>query len=155
MTETSPTREAALALLSRRPYGVEELAQKLIDKGHATQDAAQAAVWLVELGYLDDAAYAADTAKTLAAKGYGPYRIARELGRRLLDDEVIQAALAERPEDGETLDALIARLARGRDPADPAARRRLASALYRRGFSWDDINEGLARAGAEEETDWT
>ena len=143
--EHKPARDKALAILARRAHSTGELSDKLEEYGYIPEDCEDAVGWLADLGYLDDAAYGHDCAEELAAKGYGSFRIRRELQARRLDRELVEEILSELPEPSEAIDNLIAHMSAGRSMDDPGQRRRLANALYRRGFSWDDINEGLER----------
>ena len=100
------TRKKALSLLERRDYGSEELCAKLVEKGAEPDEARAAVRYLVRVGFIDDARYAAMVVRHYAAKGYGVGRVREELRRRKLDRELWDAALAELPEPDETVDAL-------------------------------------------------
>ncbi len=150
--QPSPTREAALALLSRRAYSVGVLTEKLMDKGCDPAQVAEAVSWLTELRYLDDEEYAREYVRAHVARGYGRHRTRVELRRRYIDDEIIEKVLEEMPDPEETVDQTIVRLA-GHGIWDEKRRRRVADALYRRGFDWEDIRAGLARFETEEELD--
>ena len=78
-----------------------------------------------------------------AAKGYGAGRIRQELMRRGLERELWEEALAALPEDTAKLDRFIAQ--RLKDPDDRDAVRKLSAALFRRGFSSEEIRSALSR----------
>ena len=139
-------RDRALELISRRPMSRRELCDKLIQKGESEDTAAYCAAWLAERGLLDEAAYTAALARHYAARGYGEGRVRAELSRRGLPRELWEEALAAMPQPEDKLDRLID--ARLKDPEDRSQVRKISNALYRRGYSWDEIRSALRRHGA-------
>ena len=129
-----------------RLFSGRELDEKLTDKGYDEEDAACCAAWLAERGLIDDAGYAAAVARHYSAKGYGPGRIRSELSHRGIDramwDEVLDAA----PRDDSKIDKFIS--SRLTDPEDCDQVRKVSAALFRRGYSWEDIREALNRFNA-------
>ena len=83
-----------------------------------------------------------------AAKGYGEGRVRAELQRRGIPRELLDEALAAMPEDTSKIDKYIA--SRLRDPGDRDEVRKLSAALYRRGFSGEEIRSALRRFEVEE-----
>lgn len=142
-------RNRAMELLSRRPMSEKELIDKLIRKGEDEETAADCARWLRENGFLDDESYAAAVARHYAAKGYGPGRVRAELSRRGVDRELWDGTIAAMPENSEKMDRFIA--ARLTDPEDREQVRKVSAALYRRGYSWEEIRSALRRFNAETE----
>ena len=142
-------RNRAMELLSRRPMSEKELVDKLIRKGEDQETAADCARWLREKGFLDDESYAAAVARHYAAKGYGPGRVRAELSRRGVDRELWDGTIEAMPENTEKLDRFIA--ARLTDPEDREQIRKVSAALYRRGYSWEEIRSALGRFHAETE----
>ncbi len=142
-------RERALELVSRRPLSRKELRDKLLEKGESEDTAEFCADWLTEHNFLDDARYAAAVVRHYAAKGYGAGRIRAELSRRGIDRELWEEALCAMPEADDKLDAFIA--SRLKDPADRAQVQKITNALYRRGYSWEEIRSALRRHRAETE----
>ena len=61
------------------------------------------------------------------------------------------ATLAELPENTEKIDAYIAR--RLSDPKDRDSVRKIGAALFRRGYSWEEIRAALRRFDTETEED--
>ena len=78
-----------------------------------------------------------------AGKGYGAGRIRQELQRRGVPRELWDEALTELTESDDKLDRFIA--SRLKDPSDRAQVQKVSAALYRRGFSWEEIRAALAR----------
>ena len=137
-------RRRALEMLGRRSMSRRELIDKLVQKGETQEAAEQTADWLVELRLLDDADYAEQIIRHYAAKGYGQKRLEQELWRRGIEKELWNTALEEMPEGDEALDRFIQSKLRGTDP-DRKEEKRVADALQRRGYSWDQISAGMAR----------
>lgn len=143
-------RERALEYLSRRPMSCAELKKKLIEKGEDEDVAEYCVGWLSEHGLIDDESYAAAVARHYAAKGYGPGRVRTELSRRGIARELWDGALDAMPENVDKLDRFIS--SRLHDPDDRDEVRRISQALFRRGYSWDEIRCALERhrAGADD-----
>lgn len=145
-------RDKALDLIAARPLSRKELTDKLTarprdrEKAAATaEEAAAAADWLEEMGYLDDADYARRVVEHYSARGCGPAKLRDELYRRGVPrDRWDDALAAQEPPEG-AIDALLQKRLRGADPSDPRALKRAADALARRGYRWEEIQEGLER----------
>ena len=140
-------RDRALAIVSQRQMSRRELGGKLRDKGVDEETAAWCVDWITEHGFIDEEAYAAAIARHYAAKGYGEGHVRQELMRRGIPRELFDDAFAAMPEGDEKLDRFIA--ARLRDPDDRDEVRKLSAALYRRGYSGEEIREALRRHKAE------
>ena len=150
-TSKALDRQKALEMLSRRPYSRRELKDKLLRRGTDEQDAEDCVAWLAERGFLDDGEYAGAVARHYSAKGYGAGRVKSELRRRGIGRELSEQTLSELPENTEKLDAFIAR--RLSDPSDRDSVRKLSAALFRRGYSWEEIRAALRRFHSEIEED--
>ena len=143
------TKKRALELLSRRPLSVRELRGKLLQKGE-TEDRADACVrWLLDNRLLDDESYAEAVVRHYAAKGCGAGRIRQELSRRGIERELRDAALENRPDNSDSMDRYIA--SHLRDPEDREQVRKVSAALFRRGWSWEEIRSALRRYSVETE----
>ena len=140
-------RDRALAIVSQRQMSRKELGAKLRDKGVDDETAARCVDWIVEHGFIDEESYAAAIARHYAAKGYGEGRVRQELMRRGIPRELFDDAFAAMPEGDDKLVRFIA--ARLRDPDDRGEVRKLSAALYRRGYSGEEIREALRRHKAE------
>jgi len=70
------------------------LAGKLQARGYPEEDVAALVARLAEDGLVSDARFSAAFVRSRAERGYGPLRIAYELRRRGVDDDVAGAALA-------------------------------------------------------------
>lgn len=160
----SAVRAKALDYIAARPMSRKELTDKLTARRPRGKDgrerpplatpeqAVEAADWLEDLGYLNDAEYAKTVARHYSAKGYGDRRVRDELFRRGIPRQYWEEALLETqsPEDG--VDDFLRKRFRGRVP-DQKELKRASDALARRGYRWDEIREGLNRYGAGIEDD--
>ena len=136
-------RQKALELLSRRPHSRKELKDKLLRRGIDEEDAEDCVAWLAEHGFLDDGEYAGAVARHYAAKGYGAGRVRSELQRRGIDRELAADTLSDLPDNSGKIDAFLAR--KLTDVNDREAVRKVSAALFRRGFSWEEIRAALHR----------
>ena len=136
-------REKALQYVSQRQMSARELGRKLREKGFDEETADYCVAWTTERGLLNEESYAAAIVRHYAAKGYGAGRIRQELMRRGLERELWEEALAALPEDTAKLDRFIAQ--RLKEPDDRDAVRKLSAALFRRGFSSEEIRSALSR----------
>ena len=144
-------KRKALSLLDRRDYSRAELLRKLDEKGYDAAAAEEAVDRLVYLGFVDDARYAPIVVRHYAAKGYGAQRIRGELQRRGIAKELWDAAMAEMPQQDETLDRLLRSRLKGAPVGDRDALRKATDALRRKGYGWDEISAAVERMRAEEE----
>ena len=143
LSRRSLARDKAVELLSRRPMSCRELRDKLLEKGEEEAVADYCVNWLLEQGFLNDARYAAMVVRHYAAKNYGAVRLRQELGRRGVARELWDEALAEAPGPEDKLDAFIS--VRLKDPEDRVQIQKVSNALYRRGYSWEQIQDALRR----------
>ena len=153
----SAVKEKALSLLSARPMSRKELIDKLTarprdrEKEPLTDQAGAEAVAdrLEELGYLNDGAYASMVVRHYSAKGYGRRRLQEELYRHGVPRDYWEEALAEAAPPEDWVDAFLRKKLKPGDLEDRKALKRITDALARRGYRWDEIQDGLRRYGAE------
>lgn len=145
-------RERALRIIGARPMSEKELRDRLTQKGETPEDAEDAVDWLRDLRLLDDAEYAAMCVRHYAGKGFGEMRIRNELYRRGVPKDLWEAALAQLPEQDDTVDALLRRKLRG-DVTDRDALRKATDFLYRRGFGREEIRAAVERLRLKEGVD--
>lgn len=141
-------QEKALYLLEYRNYSKRELTEK-IARTAASREAAQAAAGrMEELGLIDDRRFGEDYARELfSRKGYGARRVAQELRRRGIGQELIQELLAEY-EDPERAGEAIRRVLEKKYPGwreDEKVRRRAFAALQRLGYSYQEVREAMGQ----------
>jgi regulatory protein len=139
--------QLAYRYLARRAYTERELEERLRHRGVPDNGIAVVLERLKRYGYLDDAATAAQWARSWRTyKGWGPMRVRAELGRRGLDRRLTEQVLVELFPDDETEAAAMqvaVRLISRPDFAKASASggqgpvRWLAAHLARRGFPAD------------------
>jgi regulatory protein len=134
----------ALRILGKRNMSRREITERLMQKGESRETAEAAADWLQQIGAVNDAEYALIIVRHYISRGYGRMRVRDELYRRGIDRELWEEALAELPEEDDRAYRLLAGRLKGKAP-DPAALGRAADALYRRGFTWDEIKQAVER----------
>lgn len=142
--ESSSAKSRALRILGKRNMSRREIAGRLIQKGESEETAEETADWLIKIGAVNDAEYAALIVRHYISKGYGKMRIYDELYRRGIEKELWDDALSELPDtDDGAYNFLVSKL-RGTEP-DKKELKRVTDALYRRGFSWDEIKSASLR----------
>lgn len=149
LSDRDRARAKGLELISRRMLSVKELEQKLVQKGISEEAAHDCALWLEENRFLDDEAYASALARHYSAKGYGAGRLRHELSRRGVERELWDDAVEHMPENTDKIDKFIA--ARLKDRSDREQINKVSAALFRRGFSWEEIRQALRRFDADAE----
>ncbi len=144
-TDASLAVQRGLALIAQRPRTTADLRDRLADRFDETAvDAAVAR--LTELGYVDDAAWAASYVARSRSAERGARMLRLELHDHGIEAETAAEALLAHDDDAAAL-AAARRLARGRDRGAPD--RRLVAALGRRGFSFDTIERALSALAEE------
>ena len=119
------------------------LQEKLMAKGATDRQAAEVVAWALEIGLLNEEEYAKTLARHYQARGYGMYKIKDELYHRQVPRRYWEQALAELEDPEEFIDAFLAR--KVQDPGDRKQIKKASDALVRRGFSWRQVSEGVAR----------
>ena len=145
----SLAKARALRIINTRPMSRKEMCDRLITKGETPDNAELCADWLCDMGLINERSYASSVVRHYAAKGYGASRIKQELKRHGLSRELWDEALEELPEQ----DDYIARFLRSRlnDPDDRAQVKKVSDALFRRGYSWEQIKHALNNFNSQEE----
>lgn len=133
----------------KRPHSEKELRDKLAQKGASPEDIETVVALCVDYGFVNDGEYAGMIVRHYASSGYGPGRIRMELKCRGVPPDYWEEAMEEFPEGNETIDRLLAARLRGRDISDRKERDKAANALFRKGYSWDDIRAAMERLREE------
>ncbi|MCY4454832.1 MAG: RecX family transcriptional regulator [Chloroflexi bacterium] len=147
-TDASLAVQRGLALIAQRPRTDADLRDRLADRfDEAAVEAAVAR--LAELGYVDDAAWAAGYVARTRSTERSARMLRTELREHGVEAETAAEALLVHDDDAAAL-AAAQRLARSRRGRPPDARdRRLHAALARRGFARDTIERALSRLQEE------
>lgn len=145
----SLAKARAMRIINTRPMSRREMYDRLVSKGETPDNAELCADWLCDMGLINDRNYAASVVRHYAAKGYGVSRIKQELKRHGIDRALWDEALEELPEQ----DDYIERFLRSRltDPEDRAQVKKVSDALFRRGYSWEQIKHALNNFNSQED----
>ena len=144
----SNVKVTAADLVGKRAMSRCELEKKLVERGASHSEARYASEWLEAIGAIDDRDYAAVLVRHYGRMGYGPARVREKLYEKGVPRELWDEALEELADSAAQIDGFLTGKLRGRTP-DERERRRLTSALLRRGFSWGDVKAALLRQGQE------
>ena len=144
--ELKKAKEKALNLLSYKEYTTKQLTDRL--KRHTDEESAEQAVArMEELGLLDDLDYGRRLAADLLnLRGYSLGRVRQTLYQRRLDKETIDQVMGELSEIDQI--APIVALVNKKylqKLREPRGREKVAAALQRRGYRYDEIREALSQ----------
>lgn len=146
--QRSARKEKAIELLSRKPQSRRELERKLTQWEASEEETASLCDRMEELGYLNDAEYAAKVVRHYSAKGFGVRKLRDELYRRGVPRDLWEEALEQAEAPDDAIDAFVAKKLAGKTP-DPKELKKISDALARRGHSWSDISAALRRYNVE------
>lgn len=136
------------------------LQRKIRERGWATEDEPQVDALIarfVELGYIDDGAFAEARQRDLLRRGYGARRVAQALHHAGVDSEHVDLPP---PSDSETRAAALAFARRrrlgpfGAEPPDPKSREKQLAALVRAGHDFEAARAMVDAASEEEAENW-
>ncbi len=144
--EALSCKEKALTLLEYSSHSAGRLAEKL--RRHYPQETVEQVVQrLRELGLLDDLDYGRRLAADLLnLRGYSLGRVRQTLYQRRLDKETIDQVMGELSEIDQI--APIVALVNKKylqKLREPRGREKVAAALQRRGYRYDEIREALSQ----------
>lgn len=146
--QRSARKEKTIELLSRKPQSRRELERKLTQWEASEEETAALCDRMEELGYLNDAEYAAKVVRHYSAKGFGARKLRDELYRRGVPRELWDEALEQAEAPDDAIDAFVAKKLAGKTP-DQKELKKISDALARRGHSWSDISAALRRYNVE------
>jgi len=144
----SGLKEKTIELLARRPMSRRETERKLEQWEASPEEAAAICDRMEELGFLNDAEYAARLVRHYSAKGYGERKLRDELYHRGVPRELWEEALEQAQPSDDAIDTFLAKKLAGKT-ADRKELKKISDALARKGFSWSEIDEGIRRYGVE------
>jgi len=148
------TYDRALNMLAARARSSKELERLLVRKGEEPRHVRGTIDRLTQAGFLDDAAFARQVARSrLSGAGHSARRVRQELSRkgveRSVADESVREVVDDEGIDEQALAVAAAekklRALRGLEPA--VCRRRLYAYLARRGFAPDAIRHATEHVG--------
>ena len=144
------TYDRALNMIALRARSAAELRRLLVKKGELPEYVDIAIERLLRAGFLDDASFARQFARSKAVgAGLSRRRVQQELARKGVAREIADAAIVdvfteEHVDEEGTLERVARKKLKSLERLDPAVqRRRLYSFLARRGYDSDDIARTL------------
>lgn len=136
--------EIAVRYLTRREYGVEELRQKLIQRGADSETAGKVVADLADSDLVSDQRFTEMYVRTRLHQLYGPVKIRGELrSRGVSDHEINQAMPAEREIWFDIASQWAGKRCHGE--LDYAGRAKIYRGLMNRGFTHEQANIALDR----------
>ncbi len=146
------TYDRALDMLAARGRSSTELRRQLERKGEPRENVAIAIERLTAAGFLDDAAFARQFARSKATGGgQSRRRLQQELAKRGVARDVSASAIdevfeEEQIDDSTSIERVAAKKLRSLAKLEPAVqRRRIYAFLARRGYDSDDIQAVIRR----------
>jgi regulatory protein len=134
-------RESAIRLLARREHAVLELRHKLQQRGFAPAVIETVLQQLIAEDLISDSRYAEIYALSRIDKGYGPWRIRRELSEHGVSEDIITAVLTNFDNDWMAKLAALHRKRFAALPPDHSAEQAAQIRFLRqRGFTLEQIN---------------
>ncbi len=136
----------AYASLARGDFSKKGLARRLCEKGADREAAEEIAQFMEDKGYVNDLEYAKRLCRTYSIeKHFGKRRVAQELYVRGIDGETASQAIEEAslPDRDNIMLFFEAKYAH-MDIDDPKCRKKIADALARAGYGWEDIRVCLS-----------
>ena len=140
---------SALVCLGRRPFSRQDLARRLVMRGHPPEAADLAVSRAERAGLVDDETYARHYVQTRSARGRGPMRLRRELAVLGVASTIIDRVLSEEAESADP--GIVRSLARKRaaqlgDIARNDRFRRVVAFLARRGYAGAEVRRVVREA---------
>lgn len=136
--------EIAVRYLTRREYGLEELRQKLIQRGADSETAGKVVADLADSDLVSDQRFTEMYVRTRLHQLYGPVKIRGELrSRGVSDHEINQAMPAEREIWFDIASQWAGKRCHGE--LDYAGRAKIYRGLMNRGFTHEQANIALDR----------
>jgi regulatory protein len=131
----------AVRIVAASSVSKKDLKHRLIQKGEAPSDAADAVAWMEEMHLLDDGQTARQVVSRCAAHGYGIQRAKQALYEKKIPKEYWEEALADYPDQTASIVSFLR--ARLTDLSDRREVKRATDALLRRGHSYSDVRRAF------------
>lgn len=148
-------RNSALYSLTRRDHSYLELKQKLLNKGHDSNNIDQVLHRLKETNLLDDMRFAENYTTYRRNRGYGPVRVSMELKNKGVNETII-AQVVQMADNAWFTEARKVWQKQQRkhqqdQPLDHKEKARQMRFLYNRGFTQEQINRVMKHNDEEYE----
>ena len=131
----------AVRIVAASSVSKKDLKHRLIQKGEAPSDAADAVAWMEEMRLLDDGQTARQVVSRCAAHGYGIQRAKQALYEKKIPKEYWEEALADYPDQTASIVSFLR--ARLTNLSDRREVKRATDALLRRGHSYSDVRRAF------------
>lgn len=131
----------ALQYLSYKDRTKREVIRKLKEKGFTKEVTKKTVIALMNYGYINDLEFSKKFVKQrVNVKGYGKYKVVRELKEKGVSDEIIETVTENIDNDElETALRIAIKKARNLDLNEYKDKQKLYAYLQRRGYSYDKI----------------
>lgn len=151
--EYERAKDAAASYLEYAPRTCRQVMDHLTIKKELSKEAAEKACSLMQhYGYVDDEAYALELAKSLTRRYSRKVIVQRLIQKGLSEDIARRAAKEVTPDEGaQAYDVLLSIQHKFKDEDEQKRKKRLMSALMRRGFGYDAVKCAVSRLETESE----
>ncbi len=139
----------ALRLLNRKDYTEKEIRDKLLKKSQSGDEIDEVIEYLKEKRFIDDVRYAQNYLYFRLKRGYGKRRVAHELLKKGIAEDLIDGVLTTENENAEEVFLKKLKLLEGKKNK----RKKLFDFMYRRGFDSEKIVELLNKYEVKDDED--
>ncbi len=146
----------AMSYLSYKDRSKKEVIRKLKEKGYTKEVTKQTLKFLISYGYINDLEFSKKFVKQrVMSKGYGKFKVVRELREKGISDEIIEMVTENIGESEEEKALLLAqKKARSLDLNEYKDKQKLFAYLHRRGYSFEIIKRVLEKLNNENDEDY-
>ncbi len=143
----------AMSYLSYKDRSKKEVIRKLKEKGYTREVTKQTLKFLISYGYINDLEFSKKFVKQrVNSKGYGKFKVVRELREKGIADEIIERVTENIGESEEEMALVLARKkAKNLDLSEYKDKQKLFAYLQRRGYSFEIIKRVLEKLNKNQE----
>ncbi len=143
----------AMSYLSYKDRSKREVIRKLKEKGYTKEVTKQTLKFLISYGYINDLEFSKKFVKQrVEKKGYGKFKVVRELSEKGISDEIIEQVTENIGESEEEMALVLARKkARSLDLTEYKDKQKLFAYLQRRGYSFEIIKRVIEKINSHDE----
>ncbi len=146
----------AMSFLSYKDRSKREVIRKLKEKGYSKEVTKQTLKFLISYGYINDLEFSKKYVnQRVSSKGYGKFKIVRELREKGISDEIIEKVTENIVDKEEEMALVLAnKKARNLDLTEYKDKQKLFAYLQRRGYSFEIIKRVLEKLNNNYEEDF-
>ncbi len=143
----------AMSYLSYKDRSRREVIRKLKEKGYSKEVTKQTLKFLISYGYINDLEFSKKYVKQrVGVKGYGKFKVVRELREKGISDEIIESVTENIVDKEEEMALTLGKKkARGLDLEEYKDKQKLFAYLQRRGYSFEIIKRVIEKIKSSEE----